>query len=777
MTRALARTAVADLRRHRLQSVLLVVILATATMTMTLAVTINRTSTGPFERLFRETHGAHVWFTAEAGVDLTTLAALDGVEESGGPFALGSVEMTGPAAGGRDAEFPLDVMALPADRPAMGRPLIEEGRWLAGPDEVVVVPGMAHFGGLRVGDEISVEGPAGPESLRIVGLAEHVAFWQVTGSGVSIGPYGFVLPETLERLVPDQTAWRSVLGVRLADPDASREFAGAALDRLAPTGGVSAVNWLDLKEAVTEDNEVYVVLLGVFSLFALMAAGLVIANSIGGRVVAQIREIGLLKAVGFTPRGIAGVYLAQNLLLGLVSALLGLAAGVALTPMFEENLSELFATTRVSPYEPVPLLLVLVAVVLAVAFCTLVPALRGARIGTVEAIVSGGGRVRGGGSRLAAFASRFRLPVVVVVGLKDAFARPLRAWVTVAALVLTIVTLTFSIGMESTLRDIVAHPERWGTPYDLLIAPNGTTPAETERILGSEPAVASYVTQRDVEARVEGTGTTISVFALGGDLSLYGSSLAEGRLMTAPGEAVAGQALLDLVGKGIGDTVRLWIDETPVDLTIVGRVVAADEEGLTVLFGLDTYRAVVDGTADAGDYAVRLRPGSDPFVAMAALRAASAGRFDVRPQDFASAGDFALLRGIMFGLDLVLLVIGAVNLLTTTMLGVRERVRDVGILKSIGFTPLQAVQSVLVGIGAVTVVAVAVGIPFGLVATRVLFDELGRRLGVGPGLGVMPGLLPLVLLLPATLTLAIVAGLLPARRAAAIRVSEALRYQ
>jgi putative ABC transport system permease protein len=156
MTRALARTAFADLRRHRLQSVLLVVILATATMTMTLAVTINRISTGPFERLFRETHGAHVWFTAEPGVDLTTIAAMDGVAETGGPFALGSVEIAGPAAGGREAEFPLDVMALPSEQPAMGRPLIEEGRWLAGPDEIVVVPGLAHFGGLWVGAEFSV---------------------------------------------------------------------------------------------------------------------------------------------------------------------------------------------------------------------------------------------------------------------------------------------------------------------------------------------------------------------------------------------------------------------------------------------------------------------------------------------------------------------------------------------------------------------------------------------------------------------------------------------
>src|SRR5262249_38540220 len=150
--------------------------------------------------------------------------------------------------------------------------------------------------------------------------------------------------------------------------------------------------------------------------------------------------------------------------------------GVALTPIFEKNISSLLSTTRVSPYDPLPLALVLVAVALAVALCTLVPALRAARIGTIEATTTGFAPASRGGSRLAGIASRLRFPVVVVLGLKDAFVRPLRAWVTIAALVLTVVTLTFSLGMEATLGDILHHPERWGSPYDLLIRRNGASP-------------------------------------------------------------------------------------------------------------------------------------------------------------------------------------------------------------------------------------------------------------------------------------------------------------
>ncbi|HEU0115502.1 MAG TPA: FtsX-like permease family protein [Thermomicrobiales bacterium] len=776
MTRALTRTALADLRRHRLQSLLIVVILATATATLTLGVLVNRLSSKPFDRMFRETHGAHLWFTADPGIDLTAIAKADGVTETAGPFPEASARVSDANGGAPLGPGSLSLMALPANLPATGRPLIREGRWLAAPDEIVLDPFFATFAGLHIGDRFGLAGPDGPVSLRIVGFADHVATWHVTGDGLSLNAYGYLLPETFERIVPDRSTWRSVLGVRLADPAASRAFAGAALDRFQ-AGGVTVDDWQDLRRLVTEDNQVNVVLLAVFSLFALVAAGLVIANSIGGRVVAQVREIGLLKAVGFTPRGVVALFLVENLVLGLVAAAIGLAAGVALTPIFQANIASLLSTTRISPYDPLPLALILLAVELAVALCTLVPALRGARIGTIEATTTGFAPMPRGGSRLAGIASRLRLPVVVVLGLKDAFVRPLRAWVTIAALVLTVVTLTFSLGMEATIRDIIHHPDRWGSPYDLLLHPNGASPAEVERALADEPAVASYLSRIDASARVEGSSTTVAAWALGGDVSPYDGSLIEGRQFSAPGEAVAGQAFLDLTGKKIGDRVRLWVDGRPLDLTIVGKFIATESGGRLVLFGLDTYRAQIDPGAEPEQYALRLRPGANPTAIASDLTRASGSRFAIQPIDLNESGELDQIRAVVFGLDVVLVVIGVVNLLTTTMLGVRERFRDVGILKSIGFTPFQAVESVLTGVGALAVVAVAVGIPLGLLVTRLLFDELGRRIGVGPGLGVMPRWSSLVLLLPAAVLLAILGGLLPARRAAAFRVSEALRYE
>jgi putative ABC transport system permease protein len=159
------------------------------------------------------------------------------------------------------------------------------------------------------------------------------------------------------------------------------------------------------------------------------------------------------------------------------------------------------------------------------------------------------------------------------------------------------------------------------------------------------------------------------------------------------------------------------------------------------------------------------------------LRTASGGRMDVWPEDLGAEDDVAKIRAILVVLNLALVAIAVVNLLSTTMLGVRERFRDLGILKAVGLTPVQVIGSVLIGVGAVAAVAVVAGIPIGLAATRWLYDELGRESGLGVGLGVMPGWVELAALLPVVVVLVLLGGIGPARRAAGLRVAEALRYE
>ena len=73
--------------------------------------------------------------------------------------------------------------------------------------------------------------------------------------------------------------------------------------------------------------------------------------------------------------------------------------------------------------------------------------------------------------------------------------------------------------------------------------------------------------------------------------------------------------------------------------------------------------------------------------------------------------------------------------------------------------------------------AVLVGIPLGLIVTRLLFDYLGRQMGMGAELGMIPPWWWLALLAPGALLVSILGSVIPARQAAQVRVVEVLRYE
>lgn len=137
----------------------------------------------------------------------------------------------------------------------------------------------------------------------------------------------------------------------------------------------------------------------------------------------------------------------------------------------------------------------------------------------------------------------------------------------------------------------------------------------------------------------------------------------------------------------------------------------------------------------------------------------------------AGADDVATLRPVVYGLDVVLLVIGLSNLAAALLLGVRERVRDLGLLKAIGLTPAQVTATFLTSQTLVAVLAGIAGIPLGLGLFRLAVAVDGADAWT------YPSWWSLALLVPGTAAVVLATAAPLARRAAAVRVVEALRYE
>lgn len=132
---------------------------------------------------------------------------------------------------------------------------------------------------------------------------------------------------------------------------------------------------------------------------------------------------------------------------------------------------------------------------------------------------------------------------------------------------------------------------------------------------------------------------------------------------------------------------------------------------------------------------------------------------------------------VLSGLTAMLFVIALANVMTTLTFSVRERYREVGVLKAVGFTPAQVITSIAASAGLLGILGVAIGIPAGLFVNEVLFDFFGGESGWKPGVAVAPAAWKLALIFPAGLLVAALGAYIPARRAARMSPTEALRFE
>ncbi len=129
---------------------------------------------------------------------------------------------------------------------------------------------------------------------------------------------------------------------------------------------------------------------------------------------------------------------------------------------------------------------------------------------------------------------------------------------------------------------------------------------------------------------------------------------------------------------------------------------------------------------------------------------------------------------LIYTLDSVLLLITATTLLAVAFLSVRERVRDFGVLKAIGFTPREISAGLVGAHAALAVVASLFAIPIGIALYLALYsiaaDDTADPAAVAPWWW----LASIALVLP---LLAALATSIPAQLATRIPTADAVRYE
>ncbi len=771
--RAIFRQAKADIFSRRLQSSLILLTIIAATTLLTLALTTLRSASGPFDRTFRALNGAHLWlhFDLEE-VDEASLAQVRRL-----PLVAESTELCHQAwarAVLGEEKTGIFLHTMPPQPPAVSSLLITAGRYLQAGDSTgaVVDKNLAEHFGVRTGDTIQVITPQGKKGLTVVGLAVDVSW----------GPYPswqpgqvHVLEETLADLVPDRSEWTTRLGLRLKDPEKIHE-ALQAVEALLPAKAVlDHIDWHFIRQAVQFMTQIFTILILTFGLFALLAAGFIIANTISGAVLAQFRQIGILKALGFTRVQVLLLFLAENLLLGLVGAVAGLLLGLILSPLALQPIARAF---NASPSPQLDLVLAGVPLVTAllITLFSLWPAWQGSGVNTVQAIRFGFDLPRQKPSRLARIAAALRLPLVVVLGAKDAFARPVRAALTVFSLALGVIAVTFALGLNATIDAFVNDPSLRGIHYDVSVHREFLSDAEARRLIEERPEVESYFRGGSWPSlKVAGTDLTFLAWPLDGDLHRFDAVKQEGRWFQAEDEMMAGLGLLEWLGLQVGDNLSVVIHDKPAVFQIVGSYREMNNQGRMGLISLDTLRRY-NPDAEVLVYFLELREGADPQAVKEALEMASDDGLGVEIVDQEPPSEVQQLQLTMLGLTAVLALIALVSVFNAAVMGVRERFRDFGTLKTVGLTPAQVMVTILAGTSALAVLAALIGIPAGIAFTQILLNAIARSVGFG-SIPTSINWAWLALVVPGVVGIALLGSFLPSRWAAQVSIAEVLRYE
>ncbi|MFG2641944.1 ABC transporter permease [Streptomyces sp. NPDC048370] len=768
--RAILRWAHSDLRAHRGEALFAVLASAGVIASLLLSGALLSYAVNPWQRVFNQSEGAHIWLHTRGDLDassVASLASLDEVAGVSGPFR--TAETTVEVAGARARVVLRGTGPQP---PTVARPLVTGGGWLTSatpdgrPGEIVLESALARALWADPGETVTVVGEDGaPLSLRIAGIAESAEPLYRAGQGAGVA---WVSPGALDRVASTGTG--QSVGLRLKDPDDTDYVVQRAVTLLGAHRVDQVTNWQEAKADAGGDDRLLGQMFAAFGLAALFAAAVAVSGAVRARVRGQLKDIAVLKAIGFTPGQVMWGFLVQHLGFAILGAGLGTVATLTLGRWIPGRIGEAVVLWPELPGHRAIVAGLPGAAVLLIGAATGLAAWRAGRVPPVPAARSAlptAAPLTFLGRRALAL----RLSPALVLGWRSAFSGRGRSLLPITRLALPVALMTVALVAWSTLDQFRSDPARMGLAAALTVRAEEPGPADDpalEGALATVPGVEDSFPGAEFVALVPGQTGTITLRGLGSQARPYPHTVVEGRAPTGPDEAVAGQGLLDLLGVRVGEWVRMTVEGRPQILHVVGRSVEPDQGGRVISTSLDSLR---DGSPEmrARFHALVLRPGADPRAVAAAVSKTVDGALEIRetptPEDRLDTP-----RGVIAALIAVLAFIALVELLTLISSGVRARVRDLLAMKAIGLTPRQIGAVIVTAAALTTLVSALLGTVVGAALGRWLVDEEGRSSGIGAGIAHVPSPLALVTLVATATAVGAAAALAPAVKTARRRL-------
>ena len=665
----------------------------------------------------------------------------------------------------------------------------EAGAWPPATGEILIERDALQVAKVRIGDKVTVKTPNGNEhQLTVSGSVHDVGQAQARMENIV---YGYINLATLAQLGEEPYLDQLNILVR------NNRFDRAHIERIA--GEVKAliesrgrkVRHVEIprpgKHPHSDLTGMLLLAMSSFGLFVLLLSGILVVNLLTALMASQVRQIGVMKAIGGTRWQIARIYFAQALFLGIAAVVVSIPLGVIGSRALCDYMA-MFLNFDINSYA-VPVWIYAAVVIVGIAaplIAAAYPVWRGTGVPVRMALTDFGlSRTTFGASAFDRLLARIGGPFSpFVFAIRNCFRRRAR-------LALTLLTLAagglFFLSALNVRASIINTLDRMFAARKFDLAVTFSKPYAWERI---QRAVSNTpgITHAEGWFFTEGvvapdTGFTVAALPL--DTKLLDLEILEGRFLQ-PGDTNALVINNSLAARApslrVGQTVTLRVDSVESSWRVVGLVKEAYSPAVAYI-PLDFMRQRQPGMTNS----VRLALAQNDFDSISIVKQ-NLDR-NLEQQGVRARGSSSKAEN-RFGFDQHMLMIyiflivmsaivgsvGALGLMTTMSLNVLERRREMGVLRAIGATPrvvwlIVVVEGLVIGI-----VSWAIAAVLAWPVSKALGDMLVRSMLNG-GLDFIFEPRGLLIWFIVSISVSAAGSFLPAWKASRTTVREALAYE